>query len=282
VDYLFAQIDISNPIVDTAPPCGNMMAGVGPFAIERGWVKATVPQTRVMVYNINTNSVIEEIVQTPFGVVEYAGTTAISGVPGTAAPVVMNLSDVVGGKTGKLLPTGLAQEVIQGVAVTLLDAGIPMVLLRADALGLTDTENAAFFATDTTLMARIERIRLEAGRRMGMGDVTKSVLPKVGLLARPVSAANNIRSWYLTPHSLHPAHAVTGAICVGTALKLPGTVAREVGRTTEQPTEMIIVEHPSGVIEVQLETEANGAGLTLKKAGTVRTVRKLMDGNVYH
>jgi 4-oxalomesaconate tautomerase len=282
VDYLFAQIDINNPIVDTAPPCGNMMAGVGPFAIERGWVKATIPQTRVMVYNINTNSVIEEIVQTPFGVVQYDGTTAISGVPGTAAPVVMNLAGVEGGKTGKLLPTGLAREQIEGVAVTLMDAGIPMVLLRADALGLTGSEDAAFFVNNPTLMARIESIRREAGRRMGMGDVSKSVLPKVGLLSKPVGPGHNIRSWYLTPHTLHPAHAVTGAICVGTALKLPGTVAREVGQTNGQPTELIVVEHPSGVIEVQLETEANGALLRLKKAGTVRTVRKIMDGNVYH
>lgn len=282
VDYLFAQVDINNPIVDTAPPCGNMMAGVGPFAIERGWVKATIPQTRVMVFNINTNSVIEEIVQTPFGVVEYRGTTAISGVPGTAAPVVMNLSGVVGGKTGKLLPTGKAREQIQGVEVTLMDAGIPMMLLRADALGLTGTENADYFVQNKTLMARIERMRLEAGLRMGMGDVSKSVLPKVGLLSKPVTTGNNIRSWYLTPHSLHPAHAVTGAICVGTALKLAGTVAAELGISNGQATEMVVIEHPSGVIEVQLETTSEGGAFTLKKAGTVRTVRKLMDGNVYY
>ena len=91
VDYLFAQIDIEKALVDTTPPCGNMMAGVGPFAIEKGWVKTTIPETRVMVYNINTKSIIEEIVQTPKGVVEYNGNTHIDGVPGTAAPVVLNL-----------------------------------------------------------------------------------------------------------------------------------------------------------------------------------------------
>lgn len=282
VDYLFAQVDIANPIVDTNPPCGNMMAGVAPFAIEKGWVKPTHPETRVMVYNINTNTIIEEIVQTPNGVVQYDGKVKIDGVPGTASPIIMNLFDQVGTKTGKLMPTGKPKEEIQGVSVTLLDAGTPMVLMKAADLGVTGLEDAAFFETHKDLMAKIEAIRLEAGLRMGLGDVKNSVLPKVGLLSKPSEAGHHIRSQYLTPHTLHPAHAVTGAICVGTALKIKGTVAAEVGTTNGEAKEMVIIEHPSGVIEVNLVMEVNGDQTFVKSAGTVRTVRKIMEGFVFY
>jgi 4-oxalomesaconate tautomerase len=282
VDYLFAQVDIENPVVDTTPPCGNMMAGVGCFAIERGMVKSTIPETRVMVYNINTNSVIEEIIQTPNGVVEYNGTARIDGVPGTAAPVVMNLFDQVGGKTGKLLPTQKKREQIQGVEVSLLDAGIPMVLMKATDLGMDGAEPADFFENNPALMSKIEKIRIEAGERMGLGDVRESVLPKVGLLSKPLKEGHNIKSQYLTPHALHPAHAVTGAICVGTALKIKGTVAADVGVSSGTATETIVIEHPSGVIEVRLEMENIGETANVKKAGTIRTVRKIMEGYVFY
>ncbi len=281
VDYLFAQIDLKSPIVDTTPPCGNMMAGVGCFAIERGMVKATSPETRVMVFNINTKSVIEEVIQTPNGRVKYEGTAKIDGVPGTAAPVVMNLFDQIGGKTGKLLPTGKVRETIDGIEVSLLDAGMPMVLMAAASLGMKGDEPADFFENSPDLMAKIEKIRLEAGLRMGLGDVRESVLPKVGLLSKARISGNNIKSQYLTPHALHPAHAVTGAICIGTALKIKGTVADGLGTTNGQPTELILIEHPSGVIEVNLETEIIDGKFNVKKAGTLRTVRKIMEGRVF-
>lgn len=281
VDYLFAQVDIKNPVVDTTPPCGNMMAGVGPFAIEKGWVKATIPETRVMVYNINTKSIIEEIVQTPNGVVEYNGTMKIDGVPGTAAPVILNLFDQVGGKTGKLMPTGVIREKIQGIEVTLLDAGSTMVLMKASDLGMEGTEGSDFFEKNKDLMKKIESIRMEAGQRMGLGDVTNSVLPKVAILSKP-RANGNITSRYLTPHTLHPTHAVTGAICIGTALKIKGSVAQDVGKSNNLPTEMIIIEHPAGVIEVNIEIEQKGEKINVKKAGTIRTVRKIMSGTVFN
>ena len=281
VDYLFAQIDIKNPVVDTTPPCGNMMAGVGPFAIEKGWVKATIPETKVMVYNINTKSIIEEIVQTPRGIVEYNGTMKIDGVPGTAAPVILNLFDQVGGKTGKLMPTGKIKEQIQGIDVTLLDAGSTMMLVKASDLGMDGTEGNDFFEKNKDLMKKIEAMRMEAGERMGLGDVTNSVLPKVGILSKP-RKNGNITSRYLTPHTLHPTHAVTGAICIGTALKIKGSVASEVGTTNGQATEMIIIEHPAGVIEVNIEIEQKGDVINVKKAGTIRTVRKIMSGTVFN
>jgi hypothetical protein len=282
VDYLFAQVDIEKALVDTTPPCGNMMAGVGPFAIEKGWVKATIPETKVMVYNINTNSIIEEVVQTPKGVVEYDGNVKIDGVEGTAAPVVMNLFDQVGGKTGKLMPTDKIRETIDGIEVTLLDAGMPMVLMKANDLGMEGTEGASFFEKSKDLMKKIEAIRLEAGKRMGMGDVSNSVLPKVGILSKPRKEGANITSRYLTPHALHPAHAVTGAICIGTALKLKGSVAADVGVSNGKLSEMIVIEHPSGVIEVNIEMEMKEGKANVKKVGTVRTVRKIMAGVVFH
>ncbi|MEA5458843.1 PrpF domain-containing protein [Arcicella sp. LKC2W] len=282
VDYLFAQVDIDNPIVDTLPPCGNMMAGVGPFAIEKGWVKATKPETRVRIFNINTNSVIEEIVQTPNGVVEYNGNAQIDGVPGTAAPIIMNLSDQVGGKTGKQLPTGNLKEIINGIEVSILDAGSLMVLMKAKDLGLVGNENKEFFENNKELMAKLEAIRLEAGLRAGMGHVKDSVLPKIGILSSPTDAKHHIRSLYFTPKTLHPSHAVTGAICVGTALKLKGTVASEVGKENGQNREFIIIEHPAGIIEVNIEMKESPKGLVLDKAGTLRTVRKIMEGYVFY
>ncbi len=282
VDYLFAQVDIENPIVDTLPPCGNMMAGVGPFAIEKGWVKATIPETRVRIYNINTNSVIEELVQTPNGVVEYKGNARIDGVPGTAAPIILNLSDQVGGKTGKQFPTGKPKETINGIEVSILDAGSLMVLIKAKDLGLKGDEKEAFFEANPELMKKMESIRLEAGLRAGMGDVSKSVLPKIGVLSSPKDEKHNIQSLYFTPKTLHPSHAVTGAICVGAALKLKGTVANEVGKENGQLREFVIIEHPAGVIEVNIEMKTTENGLLLDKAGTLRTVRKIMEGYVYY
>lgn len=282
VDYLFAQIDIFNPIVDTLPPCGNMMAGVGPFAIEKGWVKATIPETRVMIFNINTNSTIEEIVQTPEGKVKYDGTAQIDGVPGTAAPIIMNLFDLVGGKTGKQFPTGKTQEIINKVPVTIIDAGSTMVLLKATDLGLMGDEGEAFFSENIELMKKLEAIRLEAGLRAGMGDVKDNVLPKIGILSAPKDSKNNIQSRYLTPKTLHPSHAVTGAICIGAALKIKGTVANEVGNENGKSREMVVIEHPAGVIEVNIEMIDKNGQITLEKAGTLRTVRKIMEGYVYY
>ena len=282
VDYLFAQIDIDNPIVDTLPPCGNMMAGVGPFAIEKGWIKITTPETRVRIFNINTNSVIEEIVQTPNGKVEYSGNAQIDGVPGTASPIVMNLSNQVGGKTGKQLPTSKLKEIINGVEVSILDAGSLMVLIKAKDLGLVGNENKSFFDDNKELMKRLEAIRLEAGLRAGLGDVSESVLPKIGILSSPSDPKHNIRSLYFTPKTLHPSHAVTGAICVGAALKLKGTVASEVGKENGQLREFIIIEHIAGVIEVNIEMKNTEKGLQLDKAGTLRTVRKIMEGYVFY
>jgi hypothetical protein len=282
VDYLFAQVEINTPVVDTTPPCGNMMAGVGPFAIEKGWIKPTSPTTVVKIYNINTNSVIEEIVSTPHGKVEYNGNMRIDGVPGTAAPIIMNLINQDGVKTGKLIPTGNPIDTIDNIPCSIIDAGTIMMLVDAKDIGLTGTENEDFFNKNTYLMQKLENMRKKAGLLAGMGDVSQSVLPKIGILSKPKKENTNITSRYLTPSTLHPSHAVTGAICIGTALKLNGTVASNIGITNGKDNEMIIIEHPSGVIEVNIELERKNNQIKLVKAGTIRTARKIMEGIVYY
>jgi 4-oxalomesaconate tautomerase len=280
VDYLFAQVVIEAPIVDTEPPCGNMLSGVGPFAIETGLVPAGDPETRVRIYNVNAKAVIEAVVQTPGGKVTYEGTAAIDGVPGTAAPVLLNFSDVVGGKTGALLPTGSVWEEIEGLPVSCVDSGMPMVLMRAEALGLTGGEDAAFFAGSPDLMKRIESVRRIAGERMGLGDVRDTVIPKVGILSRP-AAGGTIRSRYLTPHRLHAAHAVTGGICVATAACMPGSIAHDLADLRGSRSERVVIEHPSGVLEVRIDTSGEGDAWTVETAGLVRTARKIMSGMAF-
>ncbi len=287
VDYRFAQVWLDKAIVDTAPSCGNMLAGVGPFAIERGLVTADADETRVRIFDVNTGSRIEAIVQTPGGAVTYAGDQRIDGVPGTGAPVVLSFSDVVGSKCGAMFPTGAVQEEIDGVAVSCIDVAMPMVMMRAGDLGLSGYDPDEITG-DAGLMRRIEKIRLEAGRRMGLGDVAESVVPKVGILAPP-RRGGVVYSCYLTPHHVHTAHAVTGAICVACCASTRATVASRVPRLPSErdaePTSVAVatvrIEHPSGTIDVRLETDLGDVELKVQRASLVLTARKIMDGFVF-
>lgn len=278
VDYLFAQVSIDRAFVDTAPSCGNMLAGVGPFAIERGLVEPAPGETRVRILNVNTQSRIEALVQTPGGAVEYEGAQAIDGVPGGAAPILLRFSSIVGSKCGSLYPTGRAREKIDGVEATCIDVAMPMVMLAASDVGLNGYETAEI-AADEALRARIERIRLEAGRRMGLGDVSALVVPKVALLAPP-RAGGTISSRYLTPHHLHAAHAVTGGICVGACALLDGTVAAPLAHRAAAGRGRVRVEHPSGCLDLEIAVSGTADAPDIVSAGVVRTARKIMDGHV--
>lgn len=279
VDYLFVQVHVSKPIVDTSAPCGNMLAGVAPFAIESGMVPAQDGETRVMIFNVNTESRIEAIIRTPGGRVQYDGEARIDGVPGTAAPIILNFMDVVGAVSGKMLPTGKVRDEINGVDVSCIDVAMPMIMMRATDLGITGYEDRAAVNGDKDLLARIEAIRLEAGRRMGFGDVSDKVIPKVGLLAR-ARQGGTISSRYLTPHALHAAHAVTGAVCVATACALEGSIAHELAVPDAANPRTIWIEHPSGQVDVRLQTDGTGADMTVV-AGTLRTARPIMKGTVF-
>ena len=280
VDYFFAQVSVDQALVDTAPSCGNMLAGVGPFAIERGMVRAQEGETRIVIHNVNTDSRIEALIRTSGGEVVYDGDTAIDGVPGTAAPIRLNFMDIVGTKTGKLLPTGNARDVIDGVEATIIDVAMPMVIFRAADLGKTGYETPVELNADRAFFARLEALRREAGRRMGLGDVADKVIPKAAILAAP-RHGGAVTSRYFVPHKTHAAHAVTGAICVSTCAALEGSVADGLAARPPGDDREMVVEHPSGVFEVALTTKGRGADLTVIGGGVIRTARKLMAGEVF-
>jgi 4-oxalomesaconate tautomerase len=280
VDYTFAQVAIGAGAVDTGPSCGNMLAGVGPYAIETGLVLAADGETTVIIHDANTGSRIEAIVQTPGGRVTYVGDAVVDGVPGPAAPVQLDFTGITGSKTGALLPTGKVIEDTQGIEVSLVDAATPMVLFGATDLGLTGNESREAINANEALFNRVEAIRLEAGRRMGLGDVSGKVIPKVGLLAAPVNDGD-IRSIYLTPWRAHAAHAVTGALCVAAASAIDGTIAHSfITPPVDANIRTVRLEHPSGHIAIKLATTGAGADLNVIKAGVIRTARLIMRGEV--
>ena len=280
IDYLFAQVSVDKAIVDTSPNCGNMLAGAGPFAIETGLWPARDRETSVRIRNVNTGVIVEQTVQTPGGRVAYAGHQAIPGVAGTAAPIKMSFIDAAGSVAGRLLPSGKPAEEIGGLIVSLIDYAMPMMLLRAADVGLTGTESAEAIDANRTLFAKLEPMRLEAGRRMGLGDVSDLVVPKIGLLsASPQPGA--IRSRYLVPHSCHKSHAATGACCVAAAAAVPGSIAADLLGSVLTRSGPVLIEHPAGFMEVMLEFEAEADGPPrLRRAATVRTARRLFEGHV--
>lgn len=272
VDYLFAQVGVGHQSVDTRPNCGNMLAGVGPFAIEAGLVPVRGETTLVRIRNQNTGALVEALVQTPGGVVAYDGDASIPGVPGTAAPIEMRFRHVAGAKTGKLFPTGHRRDVIQGVEVSLVDCAMPTMMLKAADVGVDVNCAPAVIDGDKALMARLESIRVEAGARMGFGDVSDSVIPKIALLGPATNA--HLTARYLTPLAVHKAMAVTGGICIATAARIPGTVAHDVATPGGSPVQ---IAHPSGVLDVALELDGED---DVAWAGVLRTARRLFEGNL--
>ncbi len=278
LDYLFAQVSVGQPVVDTRPNCGNMLSGVAPFAIEQGLVPATGDETTVRIHNVNTGAKIDATVRTPGGRVTYEGEARIDGVAGTAAPVLLNFLDAWGAVTGQLFPTGERLQVLEGVSVTCIDAAMPMVIMSAIDLGLSGRERPQELDANGALMERIERIRLQAGELMGLGDVRDSVVPKPVI----VSAADDpscIVSRYFTPHRCHTSHAATGAIGVATAFALPGTVASGVRRAPGR--HLLSVLHPSGRLDVGLDIRGEGSQAQVERAALVRTARKIFAGELY-
>ncbi|MFZ3206616.1 MAG: 4-oxalomesaconate tautomerase [Pseudomonas sp.] len=277
VDYLFVQVMVAQRRVDTAPNCGNMLCAIGPFAIEHGLVNAATPVTRVRIRNVNTNTLIDSEVLTPNGRVRYEGDTSIDGVPGTAAPIKLTFLDAAGAKTGRLLPTGQVRDRFDGVEVTCIDMAMPMVLMHAAALGKTGYESPAELDADSELLARLESIRLQAGRAMGLGDVSQMVIPKPVLLSSPRNGgALNTR--YFMPHNCHRSLAATGAIGLASACALPGSVAHDLA-PVNGPT-LVKLEHAGGQIEISLEPAA-GDSPEAMRASLIRTARRLFTGDVY-
>ena len=276
VDYLFAQVRVRDRIVDTSPNCGNMLAAVGPFAIESGLVMPAEGLTRIRIHNVNTGKLIEARVVTPGGQVVYEGGASIDGVPGTAAPIQLAFLDAAGSKTGRLLPTGAAVDLINGVEVSCVDAATPVMLVRASDLGRSGLEAAGSYHTDPIFMAKLEAMRIEAGRRMGFPDAASLVIPKPVLIA-PAVTGGTLVTRYFMPHECHRALAVTGAVAAATACVTPGTVAASLAGPISLPND-ITLEHPSGRIVVRLE---GGTQQAAPVASVQRTARKLFEGAVF-
>lgn len=278
VDYLFAQVGVGQRSVDTRPNCGNMLSGVGPFAIEQGLVEAADGETTVRVFNVNTRSRIDVRVQTPQRRVRYEGDTRIDGVAGTAAAIHLNFLDAWGAVTGSLFPTGRRIDTIGGVEMSCIDAAMPLMIVRAASLGLTGRESPSALDADPRLLDRLEALRRAAGAAMGLGDVSTSVIPKP-VIASAGDDADSITSRYFTPRRAHASHAVTGAIGVATAFALPGTVAS--GGVARAGRRNIAVLHPAGRIDVEVEIEGAGAEARIQSAALVRTARKVMQGDLH-
>jgi 2-methylaconitate cis-trans-isomerase PrpF len=279
VDYFFAQVAVEKRLVDYAPSCGNILVGVGPAAIEMGLVPVTGDETQLRIRAVNTGSLIEAVVQTPGGAVRYDGDVAIDGVPGTAAPVAVNFMEVVGSRTGKLLPTGKVRETIDGIDVTCIDVAMPMMIAHAADFGIEGTESQAELDENKALFERMEAIRLEAGRRMGFGDVTDEVTPKIGLVAAP-RAGGHLTARYFMPWTTHPTLAVTGSQCLAACALLPGSVASDVTKPIEPAPVVVRIEHPVGGMEVMVDYRLEGAELDFISAGVVRTARLIARGEV--
>jgi 4-oxalomesaconate tautomerase len=277
VDYLFLQVFVDQAIVTDAQNCGNILAGVGPFAIERGLVDATGAETKVTIFMENTGQVAIVTVQTPGGVVTYSGDARIDGVPGSHAPVPIEFLDTAGSSCGALLPTGNAVDIVNGVRVTLIDNGMPCVVMKASDVGITGYEDRDNLDANTELKAQIEAIRLKVGVRMNLGDVRDKSVPKMMLVAPPRNGgAVTVRSFI--PHRAHATIGVLGAVSVATACLIPGSPAAEVSVVPSGPRKLLSVEHPTGEMSCVLDLDDAGE---VKSAALLRTARKLMDGVVF-
>jgi 4-oxalomesaconate tautomerase len=280
VDYLFAQVVVDEPRVDYGQNCGNILAGVGPFAIERGLVKIQGERTRVAIHMLNTGQIAVAEVSTPNGRVQYGGDARIDGVPGTAAAVPIEFRDTAGSTCGALLPTGHARDEIDGVPVTCIDNGMPVVLLRASDFGISGYETRAELEANAQLKQRVEAIRLKVGPLMNLGDVSQRTVPKMCLVAPP-RAGGAICTRSFIPHRVHASIGVLGAVSVATAAILPGSVAEGIVQVPQGLRRRLAVEHPTGEFTVDLAKDSADQPDESARAALLRTARLIMDGKVH-
>jgi 4-oxalomesaconate tautomerase len=278
LNFLFAQVVIDKALVDTTPNCGNMLAAVVPFAIERGLIPAQNGTTTARVLTLNTDMQCDVTVQTPNGEIEYEGSANIDGVPGTSAPIKINFLDTAGSVCSGLLPTGNVLDVIDGLEITCIDNGMPMVLFKAQDVGRTGYESVAEMNADSELKARIEVLRIKAGHLMGLGDVTNNTFPKMCLVAKP-NAGGSVTTRCFIPHVCHDAIGVLAAVTVATACVMEGSVCDGICSLDEGLTKTVSVEHPTGEFSVELALDpTNPQNVT--QAALLRTARLIMRGEV--
>ncbi len=282
VDYLFLQVAVDKREVSDSQNCGNILAGVGPWAIENGLVDASRETTPVRIHMVNTGAIAVAHVPTPGNRVEYEGDAAIDGVPGTAAAIPIDFLDVAGSSCGSLLPTGNIVDIVDGVEITCIDNGMPVVILRADDFGLTGNETPQALEENAPLKERLERIRLAMGPTMNLGDVAKKTVPKMTLVSPP-GAGGVISTRSFIPHRVHEAIGVLGAVSIATACVLPGSTAAAAANLAAPGSgaHRLDIEHPTGFFTVDIEIDVDGPAIHVKRAALLRTARKLMRGEVY-
>jgi 4-oxalomesaconate tautomerase len=279
VDYLFLQVSPTEMFVSGAQNCGNILSGVGPFAIERGLVRANDGVTAVRVFMTNTSTVCELSVQTPGGIVEYEGQASIDGVPGTAAPIICDYFGLAGSSCGALLPTGNRIDEFEGVQTTCVDNGMPVVIMRATDLGVRGDETPEELDANAGLRQRLEGIRIQAGPAMNLGNVTTKTVPKMSLVSAPRhGGAINTRTFI--PHNCHKSIGVLGAVTVATACILPGSVAAELAVVPDGDEKIMDIEHAAGALQVRLLSESRGGTVNVLRAGVIRTARVLFSGEI--
>ena len=277
VDYLFLQVMVDQPVVTDQQNCGNILAGIGPFAVERGLVPAGDDETRVRIRMVNTNGVVTATFPTPGGRPRYDGETVIDGVPGTAAAIVLDFED--SGAAASVFPTGNVTDTFGGIPVTCVDNGMPVVVVAASSLGQTGQESIAELEGDEELNRRVQGLRLEAGKAMGLGDVRATTVPKISLVAPPTHGGT-IATRTFIPIRVHSSIGVLGAVSVGTAIMVPGAVGRDLA-VIPPGSPRLAIEHPSGALTVEVELDTTVTPPTVLRSGVVRTARKLFDGTVF-
>ncbi len=285
IDYLFLQVMPQESKVSVVQNCGNILAGIGPFAIESGLVNAVSPHTKICVHMVNSGSSCELTIETPDRIVNYTGDTSIDGVPGTASPIVCNFLDIAGSNCGALLPTGNVIDTVDDVQVTCIDNGMPVVLLRASDFAVSGYESPEELDASKALQAKIESLRLRLGPMMNLGDVSDKTVPKVCLIAAPRDGGC-VSTRTFIPHVCHRSVGVLGAVSVATACLLPGAVTDGVATVPPGPEKSMVVEHPSGSIAVRLVVSQNrsndsSGNISIETAGVIRTARSLFRGEVY-
>jgi len=283
VEYLFLQVVVDRAEVRDNQNCGNILAGVGPWAIEKGLVKAENDTTRVRIYMVNTGAIASAEIMTPNGVVAYDGPAQIDGVPGSAAPISLDFLDIAGGSCGALLPTGNAKDVVDGVEVTCIDNGMPVVLMRATDLGIKGTETPDELEANEILRNKIEAIRLKVGPLMNLDDVSGKTVPKMTIISLPRSGGL-VHTRSFIPHRVHEAIGVLGAVSVATGCIIKDSVAENIADCTIEAGDhanCFNVEHPTGHFSVDMTYTITSDKTDIHKSALIRTARKLMSGETY-
>jgi 4-oxalomesaconate tautomerase len=279
VDYLFLQVAVDEAGVSDSQNCGNILAGVGPFAVERGLVRVEHPSTEVRIHMVNSGSVAIARFPTADGQVSYAGDTQIDGVPGTSAAIDIAFANTAGSTCGALFPSGHTVDEVDGISVTCIDNGMPVVLISATDLGIEGTESPEDLEANEALASRLARIRMQSGKLMGFDDVSTLTVPKMTVVSPPV-AGGTLNTRTFIPVRCHTSIGVLGALTVAAAASIPETVAHVVSSATE---DAVRIEHPTGFFDcvIATTTDSTTGEFTVERSAVLRTARKLFDGNTF-